>query len=594
MLLPATMVFQVGTNSIIQFFIAFAAILNVFILWKYRSSPGVLYLILLDLFISFWAITYAFEFATPVLNEKIFWSQLSYIGITFTPLSYFLFTTGFSQKSDLLTPRSITFLAIIPAVAGILALTNGMHHWIWKEVTLDPVANMAHYDHGFVFWIYWVYSIILILAGLFNLVSSIFRFPEFYQSQVYTLLIGSFFPVFGNLMYVTGLNPFPGFDWTPALFAISGFIITFGVTRYRMFDLVPIAKNKLPDIINHGIIICSLEGIIEYINPAARQLPETYEKLETGRLFHNVFPTYRSVVEKIGSTHENKVEHLTATNPVQVFEVVITPLFMEQKLSGHLMIFHDITLLKETGIKLEEKNKKLLGEMEMKEKLISDLDAFAHTVAHDIKSPVSAIISTLSLVDTYLENKDIDMLSELFDMIKVSANKSMHITNELLMLASVNKQKVVKVRLEMDRIFNESKNRLLPVIQEKGAVIEHPESWPEVTGYPGWVEEIWVNYISNALKYGGNPPVIIAGFDPPVNGFVRFWVKDNGDGIQPGDQSQLFSQFTRLTPDMGQGHGLGLSIVKRISDELGGEAGVESTGEKGKGSLFYFTLPACT
>ena len=70
---------------------------------------------------------------------------------------------------------------------------------------------------------------------------------------------------------------------------------------------------------------------------------------------------------------------------------------------------------------------------------------------------------------------------------------------------------------------------------------------------------------------------------------VRFWVKDNGVGLDPVGHSALFTEFTRLDKIRAQGHGLGLSIVRRIMDKLGGEVGVESN--LNHGSLFYFTLP---
>jgi signal transduction histidine kinase len=73
---------------------------------------------------------------------------------------------------------------------------------------------------------------------------------------------------------------------------------------------------------------------------------------------------------------------------------------------------------------------------------------------------------------------------------------------------------------------------------------------------------------------------------------IRYWVRDNGDGIRADQQAQLFSEFTRLEGARGQGHGLGLAIVKRIVDKLGGKVGVESNGVAGEGSTFYFTLPA--
>jgi signal transduction histidine kinase len=71
---------------------------------------------------------------------------------------------------------------------------------------------------------------------------------------------------------------------------------------------------------------------------------------------------------------------------------------------------------------------------------------------------------------------------------------------------------------------------------------------------------------------------------------IRFWVRDNGDGLTEEEQAQLFTPFARLNKDESEGHGLGLSIVQRIVERLGGEVGVESS--VGEGSCFTFTLPA--
>jgi len=119
-------------------------------------------------------------------------------------------------------------------------------------------------------------------------------------------------------------------------------------------------------------------------------------------------------------------------------------------------------------------------------------------------------------------------------------------------------------------------------------------------GYMPWVEEIWVNYLSNAIKYGGRPPRLELGADPLPNpppqageglggGMIRFWVRDHGAGLTPEDQARLFTPFTRLDQVRVKGHGLGLSIVRRIVEKLGGQVGVES--QVGQGSTFSFTLP---
>ena len=108
-------------------------------------------------------------------------------------------------------------------------------------------------------------------------------------------------------------------------------------------------------------------------------------------------------------------------------------------------------------------------------------------------------------------------------------------------------------------------------------------------GYGAWLEEVWINYISNALKYGGTPPVIELGSELPAGGKVKFWIKDNGKGLSEDEMSSLFHKFTRLNTLKAEGTGLGLSIVKRIIEKLNGEVGVES--KPGEGCTFYFMLP---
>jgi signal transduction histidine kinase len=103
------------------------------------------------------------------------------------------------------------------------------------------------------------------------------------------------------------------------------------------------------------------------------------------------------------------------------------------------------------------------------------------------------------------------------------------------------------------------------------------------------VEEVWVNYLSNAIKYGGRPPRVELGYDVQLAGMLRFWVRDNGEGILPDEQPNLFTAFGENSKVRATGHGLGLSIVRMIVDKMGGHVGVES--EPGQGSTFYFTLP---
>jgi signal transduction histidine kinase len=118
--------------------------------------------------------------------------------------------------------------------------------------------------------------------------------------------------------------------------------------------------------------------------------------------------------------------------------------------------------------------------------------------------------------------------------------------------------------LDLAEIVAEAERRLSTMIEEHEAQITTPVVWPAVLGYAPWVEEVWVNYLSNAMKYGGQPPTIEIGSTPLQNGTVRCWVKDNGPGLTPEQSAGLFCAHLRLRQVRADGHGLGLSIVRRI------------------------------
>jgi len=238
------------------------------------------------------------------------------------------------------------------------------------------------------------------------------------------------------------------------------------------------------------------------------------------------------------------------------------------------------------------------------EQQVAELDSFSHTVAHDLKNPLGALLGYAEIVEEELEGTDNDDLRASAAAIRKLGHKMVTIVDGLLLLACVRKMDVAsKEILDMDAVVAGAKQRLVGLIAENEAKLVLPSEWPSALGWAPWVEEVWTNFISNAIKYGGDSPVVELGADmiehaPVANrgdeeeAFARFWVRDHGPGIAPENQRTLFTEFSRLHSVAIEGHGLGLSIVRRIVDKLGGSVGVEST--VGDGCLFYFTLPAAT
>ena len=280
------------------------------------------------------------------------------------------------------------------------------------------------------------------------------------------------------------------------------------------------------------------------------------------------------------------------TKPFQIEEVLA-------RVETHLALRRLQKQLEETNDELAQRLQELEQANAELKASNAELDAFAHTVAHDLKNPLGGMIGYAELLLSRCADQVDKSSYEVMDALVKAGWRMSNIIKELLLLARLRGEELKVRPLYMDSVVKEAKQRLSFMIEQYDAQIVAPDTWPVAMGYAPWVEEVWANYISNALKYGGQPPRVELGAteitatggsaaDGP--GWVRFWVRDNGGGLSPEEQARLFVPFTQIHQVRAQGHGLGLSIVHRIVQKLGGEVGVES--QVGQGSEFFFVLPA--
>ena len=219
-----------------------------------------------------------------------------------------------------------------------------------------------------------------------------------------------------------------------------------------------------------------------------------------------------------------------------------------------------------------------------------ELEEYAQMVVHDLKEPLSVMVLTSRVITGILDLTS-EELKQYLQQIGLTASEMKRIINSLLLFAEVSKAEAPLESVHMHRVLANVQDRLSYMIKEQQAQIILPEVWPDAIGYEPWIEEVWANYLSNAIKYGGRPLRVELGASAKSDGMLRFWTRDNGPGIAPEACMRLFTPYNQIGHlSSNSGHGLGLSIVLSIVEKLGGQVGVES--ELGKGSLFFFTLPA--
>ena len=219
----------------------------------------------------------------------------------------------------------------------------------------------------------------------------------------------------------------------------------------------------------------------------------------------------------------------------------------------------------------------------------AELDAYARTIAHDLKSPLGLINGYAELVAEY----DLPPMGQAhLDIIRATVGRMEEMIEQLLLLAQLRDVMQTAVSVEVLPLVYAVISRFTDQIEAHKIFIHVDRNLPPLRGHAPWLEEVFANLIGNAIKYiGSDNPEPLIHIRASMNGsMVRYEICDNGLGIKPADQSKLFDMFTRFHRQEASGTGLGLPIVQRIVRKLGGEVGVES--EPGRGSTFWFTLPA--
>jgi len=236
---------------------------------------------------------------------------------------------------------------------------------------------------------------------------------------------------------------------------------------------------------------------------------------------------------------------------------------------------------------VETEREKLINELEQKN---SELERFAYTVSHDLKSPLITIKGFLGFLEQDAASGNVARLKADIQRIASAAEKMQTLLNELLDLTRVGRLTQPHQTIDMVELAREAVELTHGRIQSRGIQVSIQEDLPAVYGDRRRLSEALQNLIDNAAKFMGSQPRprIEIGAQGCENDKPVFFVRDNGVGIESVHHERIFGLFNKLDADS-EGTGIGLALVKRIIEVHGGRIWVES--EAGQGACFFFTLP---
>ncbi len=411
----------------------------------------------------------------------------------------------------------------------------------------------------------------------------------------------------------------------------SGYVVVHrDITEHKKYEKRILQQAKLIDLSFDAIIVAQYDGGIKFWNHGAEELYGYSKNEAIGHPVHKLLSTNSSIYwykieEKLkqGGIWEGELQHqtkdgsnITVSSRIQIIEENGIEMLLEtnrditwrKKIEKHnkklleeeRQLTEELTATNEelhaTTEELrtsnEEQNKTQIKLRELVNKLkISnkELEQFAYVASHDLQEPLRMVSSFTQLLERRYRNQLDDNADDYIDFIVDGAKRMKDLIDDLLTFSRFSKETITFEVVLMDVALDNVLNNLKAYIKENNAEITF-NNLPTIECDRIQIQQLLQNLLTNAIKFHGDKPPQIHISAHELDNELLFSIADNGIGIDPRHQEQIFDIFKRLhTRQEYEGTGIGLSICKRIVERHGGQLWVES--ELGKGTTFYFTIP---
>ncbi len=562
--------------------------------WRRHPAPGALEFALLMLATAEWSLTFALELGGVDLNRMVFWARMEYFGVVSLSSLWLLLAIRYTGREKWLASRKLRLLFIVPLLTLLAIWTNEAHNLMWSNVVIDSSAPFPILDwtRGVGFWAFTVYSYILLLIGTVLLVEAVFRSKELYRGQAAVLLIGALVPWVGSALYLLGFEVFERLVPTPVLFTITGLTIAWGLFRFQLLDIVPVAREAVLESMGDAVIVLDAQNRIVDLNPAAQQIIDSPTPAVIGSLLSQVLPISQEFVECACDESEANEELVLEDESLRghTFDPRMSPLYDRRgNLAGRLLVLRDITDRKAMEEALRLAHDQAMEASRMKSRLLAN-------VSHELRTPLGAVLGYCEFLREGSYGTISDQQAETLDKVIESTNYLSELVSQLLDQAQIEAGHLALniVPFSLRGMVDRVESKLSMGARPKGLALTFTvdDDVPgTLVGDERKAEQILLNLVGNALKFTNEGEVRVRAYCPDA----RHWamqVSDTGPGIPSDMQYQIFEPFARVDNSVTREHGgvgLGLSIVEQLTTMMGGRIELET--RVGEGSTFTVFLP---
>jgi PAS domain S-box-containing protein len=521
------------------------------------------------LVVTVWSGGNAFEMSGADLYTKLFWANIQYFAYCYSPVALLALCMRFTGYDKWLRNKKFLWLLLLPTIIVLLVWTDGFHGLMRYNMRLDASGAfpVIAKEYGPAFFVHAVYEHVINCIALILLIMAVIYRKTVYRKQALILLVGASFIVFPNLFYITGLSPVDRFDLTPIFFGPAEALMAWAIFRYKMFDLVPVARETVMETMDAGVMVLDLQGRILDINPAFERIMGTSAKLASGREAENIcdtIPTFAKVCADRDATHTEFT--ILTNNENKTYEAVLSPLVDSKGvLMGRLAMVYEITEKKKEQQRYLEQQRELAAAQE-KERMTRDLHDNLGQILGFINLQAQGIRQELvkAGVDTVSNKLDrlVEVTQAAHDEIRAYIKSARSISpsdsdflqllrNDILHFeqrSGIKTELATSLDLTVLDIAPQAQVHLLSIAKEAlNNVQKHSEA----------------NHVKLSLAYEKE--------------MMLLSIEDNGRGFDPSNKNDVAAKT------------FGLSIMKERAEEIGAELSIESA--PGKGCKVVLKLP---
>jgi len=578
-----------------------------FYVWRHRAAAAGASLVVLLVAAGWWSLAYALELGASSLPDKLRWGDAKWLGVAALPPAWFAFIMQYTGRGRWVNRVTMALLAL-PSAVMVVLLANGTTHDLVRWYPASAAGNPdAIARVGPLFWPFLVYGNLIIWGTTALFVGTLGRVSRLYRRQSLLLIVAVLLPSAANVLHNLDVGVFGRVELTPFLFVLTGVVLVWGLFRFRLLDLAPIARGRIFQMMRDAVVVTDPYGRVVDANLAGERLLGQPVGQAVGQPLERLAPWWASAIARgRGASRSDGDLGGEAVLDGRPYELTASALPDGQgRPTGELLIARDVSerrqaeqglrdLLARERAATERLSVALEREQAAAERLrtLDEMkDAFLQAVSHDLRTPLTSVLGIALTLRRGRRRLPAGEVDQLLGRLVRNARKLDHLVTNLLDLDRLARGALYLDRRRVDlgdlvgRIVKDAGPELLG---ERPVNLETPPVLVAVD--PPKVERIVENLLANVARHTrAGTPVWVRVEACAGGGLVA--VEDAGPGVPAEVREEIFEPF-RQGPTItahAPGSGIGLALVTRFAGMHGGRAWVRE--RPGGGASFRVFLP---